>query len=164
MPEFTCSSWGDYLKQYDTQRKTLSWSNEDFLPVQKMGTRERALKQREVDPVTMQFRDAAREQERVRVREAKQDEKRRTWLTSRATSRNILVNTTNPVQQQQYATLRQSVAPAPPRERNIISHLQNGADHTYCPTIYNDTYMTEKVHVRTRPLVEAGKLLMFDRV
>ena len=142
------SNWGEYLKTYETQKKTLGWNKEEFTPAPRMSSHDIAVKQREVDPVTMVFRDSAREEERLRVRTAKDEEKRRNWNQLKQTQRNILVNRTSERQQKMYETMRQSVAPAPPRERNIVSHLNNGPDHTNCPTIYNDQYMTNNVHVR----------------
>ena len=144
------SSWGESLKLYETQKKTLSWKNEEFVPAPKMSSYDIAVKQREVDPVTMSFRDTAREEHRIRARTAKDDEKRRSWNSTKATQRNILVNTSNKHQLAMYQTIRDAVAPPPPRDRNLISHLNNGPDHIHCPIIYNDQYMMEKVHVRKK--------------
>jgi hypothetical protein len=146
----TGTSWAESIKQYENSKKTLSWRKEDILPVQKLSAFERASKQREVDPLSMTFRDLKREAERVRLRTAKDDAKCKSYFDARATQRNILTNTSNDFQNKHNETLRQSVAPPPPRERNLISHLQNGPDHIYCPTLYDEQYMTQKVHVRTR--------------
>ena len=61
------SSWGESLKAYERQKKTLSWDREEFVPAPRLSSYDIAIKQREVDPVTMAFRNTAREEERMRT-------------------------------------------------------------------------------------------------
>lgn len=150
MDNDTGASWAESIKQYENSKKTLGWKKEEFIPVQKLSALERALKQREVDPLSMTYRDSKKETERLQLRTAKDDAKKKSYLESRETQRNILTCTTNELQKKNYETLRLSVAPAAPRDRNLISHLQNGPDHVQCPSLYDEDYMNQKIHVRTR--------------
>jgi len=108
----------------------------------------------------MTFRDTKREADRLAMREAANEAKRQSYLTTRASQRNILVNVSNPIQVQQYEALRGTLAQpvGVGRDRHIISHLQIGPDHTHCPTVYDEQYMSQKVHVRTRKPLDEGEL------
>lgn len=138
----------------------MAWKDEDFVPVQKISILDRMMQQREVDPLSMTYRDPKREQARLDQRDVNNEAKRQSYISSRASQRNILVNVSNPTQVQQYETLRNSLAqPANiGRDRHIISHLQVGQDHMRCPTIYDEQYMNQKVHVRTRRQLDEGEV------
>ena len=72
------------------------------MPVEKLSSGARALKQREVDPISMTFRDPIREQERLNLRTATLDAKKNAYLDAKSTQRNIILNTTSTNQMKQY--------------------------------------------------------------
>jgi hypothetical protein len=55
------SSWAEAAKSYDANRRQLGWKKEEFIPVVRIGNRERRDMERQVDPLTMRYRDESRE-------------------------------------------------------------------------------------------------------
>jgi hypothetical protein len=54
-------SWGDTIRSYEMSKKSLPWQPEENHPTKTIGMLERRLKEREVNPILMQYRDPHKE-------------------------------------------------------------------------------------------------------
>ena len=55
------SSWSEMVKGIEKSKRTLPWTPQDFEPTRRISLQERKNSERELDPISMTFRDDAKE-------------------------------------------------------------------------------------------------------
>jgi len=148
------ASWKDLLQSVDRARKTLPWASHEVVKAEKISMFDRKTKEREVDPLTMTYRDAEKESKH---KEARMD---RTHNNVLQRYDELKKNTFNFVSHEgpprkMDVAAKEKPAP-PPREWNMFSHLQHN-DHLTCPTLYDEKYMRTKVRPKTTQHNTLGK-------
>jgi hypothetical protein len=128
-------SWSEAIKKYDAGRKTLSWQPNDFQPVVKIGNAERKAMERDLDPLTMTFRNPEREAARMAKRTDKMTSTLTRWDSIQAWHRNIINHEGGP-----YRPPLKPNTPVGRRDNHIIANMEMGA-YERCPILFNEGFV-----------------------
>ena len=139
------SSWSEMVKGIEKSKRTLPWTPQDFEPTRRISLQERKNNERELDPISMTFRDNAKE---LAYSEAKR-ERTQTAVLKRVkdinrTQYNMINHTGPPRRIEAMREQLKENEPKPTRKWNLISHLTH-EKQTTCPILYNDRYMRANV-------------------
>ena len=129
------SSWGEAVRAYDASRKTLSWKKDEFKPVEKLSHYERKVKEREVDPLTMTYRDPIKEENRLLNRTNKLNNTLDRYNNELLSHRNIINNTGGP-----YRPPREPRSSVIPRDNHIITNVSI-KDYKNISFYFNEDYV-----------------------
>ena len=129
------SSWGEAVRAYDASRKTLSWKKDEFQPVMKLSHYERKVKEREVDPLTMTYRDPIKETNRLLNRSNKLNNTLDRYNHELSSHRNIINNTGGP-----YRPPREPRSSVIPRDNHIITNVAT-KDYKNLSFYFNEDYV-----------------------
>lgn len=144
------ASWGDLVREIEASKKSLPWQNSGIEPVRRVNLKDVKLKEREVDPILMQFRDVDREK------------RYQTMKREAATSHNKTSRGGNSM----FALIGhvpQDPRPRPSKEdRNgskyhILSKLTLDK-HLHAPTLYDDEMVHKEIvassqhRIRSKPV------------
>ena len=134
-------SWSEMVKGIETSKKTLPWAKNDFVPTRRIPLPERKQIERALNPVTMTFRDEARE----RAHTAAKMERTQTAVLDRVKKinekhYNIISHTGPPRKIDSMRETLKEIEPKPPRKWNMFSHLPHDKQTT-CPILFDENYM-----------------------
>lgn len=148
-------SWADMVRSRDLERKKLPWDPSTVEPVKRVNLAERKLKERELDPVLMEFRDAKREDIiKDRFNQTMSAAKTRAE-TLKSTRFNIISHEGPPRQIELNPKVTKK---APPRDWNLVSHLPLDI-HESAPTQFNEEFHQNfaRPNIQSHPIREISK-------
>ena len=139
------SSWSEMVKGIESSKRTLPWAPQDFEPTRRISLQERKASERELDPISMTFRDSAKE----RAHTAAKVDRTQTAVLQRVkdisrTQYNMINHIGPPRKIDAMREQLKENEPKPTRKWNMISHLSHDKQTT-CPILYNDKYMRANV-------------------
>lgn len=136
----SAKTWSEMVRAIDAERKTLPWT-EAPTPATQISMLDRKTKERELDPIVMQFRDAEKEQQHMThktLRTCTLPLQR--YETLKKTSFNIVSHESPPRLMDSMAPHLLTKQPLGQREWHLFSHLRQDR-HTTCPILYDAQYM-----------------------
>lgn len=132
------NSWSETIKEYEKSKKILPWSNLEVNKIERISLLERRTKERELNPILMEYRDSIKEKEYKELSntiiELKNNE-RRNKIPSR--KYNIVTHIGVPKQMNEYNRINRGT-----RDYNILSHFTNKF-HEIAPLEYNEFFTKE---------------------
>lgn len=149
------ASWGDMMREHDVKKKTLSWKVNDVEPVTKISMFDRKSAERELDPVSMKYRNSEKELMFSKAVEQQRIAKLDRLDTLKLTKFDILKHTGGPPRMIETMNRPNTSSAIGLNNRHIISGLNNDA-HLKLTTIYNDEFVNSHIHIN-KPKTAAGK-------
>ncbi len=139
------NSWSEMVKGIETSKRTLPWASDAFEPTRVVSLKERKASERELDPISMTYRDKAKE----RAHTAAKMERTQTAVLKRVkdinrTQYNMITHIGPPRKIEAMREQLKENEPKPTRKWNLFSHLPHDKQTT-CPILYNDRYMRTNV-------------------
>lgn len=128
-------SWGDSMRAYDHSKKTLPWQAKEVTPVVKLGAFERRTLEREVDPILMQYRDSAKEQDFTQTLQASIESKKTKGQAGQPFN---IINHEGPPKANHLLGMQNRNK----REWNLLSHMPEKL-HRKAPTNFNEDFQIE---------------------
>lgn len=141
----SAGTWKEMVRAIDRERRTLPWEPSDAPVPVRINMLERKMKERELDPVVMRFRDASQEENhasRTAMRTQTLPLQRLDHL--RKTEFNIINHEGPRRKMDSMAPHLLTKQPLGQREWHLFSHLRQDK-HTTCPILFDAQYMTANV-------------------
>ena len=141
----SASSWSDMIKGIETSKRTLPWGKNDFQATTQISLSERKKKERELDPISMTYRDQAKE----RAHTAARVERTQTAVLKRVkdinrTQYNMISHIGPPRKIDSMRESMKELEVKPARTWNMFSHLPH-EKQTTCPILYDEKYIKDNV-------------------
>lgn len=158
----TATSWGDFIKGIEAEKRTLPWQPQDVQPPVKVSMFERKTKERELDPIVMEFRKKETEVEHSASRMNRtHTQPLQRYETIKRTQFNIVSHEGPPRKLDAMRKEQNSKPNALNRGWHLFSHL-GPKQHVECPTLYDEKYMETNVRPKTGAHVPNATLREFN--
>jgi hypothetical protein len=136
-------SWSEMVKGIETSKKTLPWAKDDFVPTRRIPLPERKHMERALNPVTMTYRDEAREQ----AHNMAKTDRTQTAVLNRVkkinnTQYNMISHIGPPRKVDSMREMLKEIEPKPTRKWNFVSGLSHEKQAT-CPILFDAKYMRD---------------------
>ena len=154
-PPQTASSWREMVRAIEAEKRSLPWQPQDVPPLVRVTMLERKTKERELDPVLMQYINPQKERVFAETNMTRTHTLPLERLeTIKKTQFNIVSHQGGPTQTSSLnhsnsSSSSSSNSKSPSRGYHLFSHLPP-KEHVECPMQYNEKYMTTHAHAKTR--------------
>lgn len=132
------NSWSETIKSYEESKKKLPWKENENKQIEKISLLERRIKERELNPILMEYRDEKKEKEfkeTLTLTIEKKNQERRAKIPSR--KYNIVTHSGPPKEKKEYDRINRGT-----RDYNILSHFNNKF-HEIAPLEYDEFFAKE---------------------